>query len=77
MLVLKPLLEHALGVAVDVGHEPTLGHLLDLALPGPAKLLDELGECGPLGGVHVDVVAVGDVLLVDDGGGAQVVVATW
>lgn len=68
-LVLEAVLEEGLGVAVDVGDEPALGGVLDLALAGAAKVLDELGEGGPLGGVHVDMVAVGDILVVDDGGG--------
>ncbi|GER47140.1 glycolate oxidase iron-sulfur subunit [Striga asiatica] len=65
----RALLEHGLRVTVDVGDEPALGGLLDLALACAAEVLDKLGEGGPLGGVHVDVVAIGDVLVVDDGGG--------
>lgn len=54
---------------IDVGDEPTLGGLLNLALASLAQILDELSERCPLGGIHVDVAAVGDVLVVDDGGG--------
>jgi hypothetical protein len=59
--VLGHLLVH---VYVDVRDEPPLLCLFHLALPLPPQVLDKRGQGQPLGGVHVDVVAVADELVV-------------
>jgi len=71
-LLLLPLLllvRQRLRVPVDVGDEPSLLGLVHRTLAGAAQVLDELGQRLPLGGVHVQVLLEGDVLLVHLVGG--------
>lgn len=58
------LLGHEDGIAIDVCRPPAARRLVDYGLAGAAQVLHKAGERRPDGGVHVDVVAIGDVLLV-------------
>ena len=51
-------------IVIDVGDKPTLLGLIDLAYVVLTEPVDELGQRLPYCGVHVDVMALLDILLV-------------
>ena len=68
-LIFQSLFEQSLQISIYIRNEPTFRGFLDLTLAGSTEILDELSERGPLDQVHLDVVAIVDVLVVNDGSG--------
>ena len=66
-LIFQSLFEQSLRISIYIRNEPTFRGFLDFTLAGSTEILDELSERGPLDRVHLDVVAIVDVLIVNDG----------